>query len=55
MSVCLWVKAVGGGEGDDADEAGERIAQREGKRLFAGHTGREKLFLIVTEDSLPCC
>lgn len=56
MSVCLWVKTVGGvvggGEGVDADE---RLAQREGKRLFAGHAGREKLFLLVTEDSLRCC
>lgn len=38
--------------GDDTDE---RLAQREGKRLFAGHAGREKLFLIATEDSLHCC
>lgn len=57
MSVCLWVKTVGGGggEGDDAGDTDERLAQREGKRLFAGHAGREKLFLIVTEDSLHCC
>ncbi len=63
MSVCLWVKTmggvvvvvVGGGEGVDADKTDERLAQREGKRLFAGHAGREKLFLIVTEDSLHCC
>lgn len=46
---------VGGGEGVDADEVDERLAQREGKRLFAGHAGREKLFLIVTEEPLPCC
>lgn len=54
MSVCLWVKTVGGVlvGGDDTDE---RLAQREGKRLFAGHAGREKLFLIATEDSLHCC
>lgn len=56
MSVCRWVKTVGGGgEGVDADETDERLAQREGKRLFAGHAGREKLFLILTEDSLHCC
>lgn len=46
---------VGGGDGDDAEEMDERLAQREGKRLFAGHAGREKLFLLVTEDSLHCC
>lgn len=46
---------VGGGEGVDADEVDERLAQREGKRLFAGHAGREKLFLKVTDGPLPCC
>lgn len=58
-SVCCWVKivgaVVGGGEGVDADEVDERLAQREGKRLFAGHAGREKLFLKVTDSPLPCC
>lgn len=46
---------VGGGEGVDADEVNEGLAQREGKRLFAGNAGRENLFLKVTDDSLPCC
>lgn len=46
---------VGEGDGEDADEVEEeRLAQREGRRLLAGQTGREKLFLAVTVDSLLC-
>ena len=48
--------AVGEGEGEDVDEVEEeRLAQREGRRLFAGQAGREKLFLALTVGSLLCC
>lgn len=60
MNVCCGLETVGcfvgEGDGEDVDEVEEeRLAQREGRRLLAGQAGREKLFLMVTVDSLSCC
>lgn len=52
-----WVMGEDEVEEEDVveDAEGERLAQREGRRRLAGHAGREKLFLEVTQDSLLFC